>query len=83
MAKKKPAKKVVIRTSQEGWFNELAKNPAGRFRIGADGWKILRCINTDEGITAAKACELVRDMLAGRPYKVPDYVVTDRVRPLP
>ena len=53
------------------------------FRIGVDGWKILRCINTDEGITAAKACELVRDMLAGRPYKVPDYVVTDRVRPLP
>ncbi len=53
------------------------------FRIGVDGWKILRCINTDGEITVTKACELIRDMLAGRPYKVPDYVVTDRVRPLP
>jgi len=52
-------------------------------RIGVDGWKIHRCINTDGEITEAKACELVRDMLTGRPYKVPDYVVTDRVRPLP
>lgn len=45
------------------------------FRIGVDGWKILRCINTDGEITVAKACELIRDMLVGRSYLVPDYVV--------
>jgi len=45
------------------------------FRIGVDGWKILRCINTDGEITVAKACELIRDMLAGRSYRLPDYVV--------
>ncbi len=55
--------------------------PEKMSHIGAEGWKIVRC--TDGEITVTKACELVRDMLAGRPYKVPDYVVTDRVRPLP
>jgi len=45
------------------------------FRIGVDGWKILRCINTDGELTAAKACELILDMLAGRSYLVPNYVV--------
>ena len=61
----------------------VIEDPAGMFRIGVDGCKILKCLNTDGEITVAKACELVRDMLTGRPYKMPDYVVTDRVRPLP
>ena len=40
-------------------------------------WKILMCINTDGEITVAKACELIRDMLAGRSYLVPNYVVDE------
>jgi len=47
------------------------------FRIGVDGWKILGCINTDGEITVAKACELIRDMLAGRSYQVPNYVADE------
>ncbi len=47
--------------------------PEKMSHIGADGWKIVPC--TDGELTAAKACELIRDMLAGRSYRVPDYVV--------
>ena len=49
------------------------------FRIGVDGWKILRCINTDGEITVTKACELIRDMLAGRSYRLPYWDVSGEV----
>ncbi len=65
--------KAAIKTAEDQ-INQLERERVEKFRIGGDGWKILRCINTDEGITTAKACELVRDMLAGRPYKVPNYI---------
>ena len=66
------------RRYQEESYDVLAragKEPEKMFLIGADGWKIVRYVKHDEGNTAAKACELIRNMLAGRSYRLPDYVV--------
>ena len=37
-----------------------------------DGWNSILCTNGE--ITVARACEIVRDMLAGRPYQIPKHI---------
>jgi len=64
---------AVVSLGQVEMSMVVIEDPEKMSHIGADGWKIVRC--TDGELTAAKACELIRDMLAGRSYRVPDYVV--------
>ena len=47
------------------------------FHIGIESLKRVRYVDHDEGNTVAKACELIRDMLAGRSYQVPNYVADE------
>lgn len=70
---------AVVSLGQVEMSMVVIEDPEKMSHIGADGWKIVRYVNHDEGNTAAKACELIRDMLAGRSYRVPYWDVSGEV----